>query len=446
MPFSPADSKIYAPLFSDADIAATFSDEHFVRYLLEVESALAKVQARLGIIPDEAAGKIVAGASALPVDFERLQAGTEKAGIPIVELVRQLRRQVGEEAASYVHWGATSQDILDTALVMQIRAALSVIEPALQRLIENLAQLAGRYRTSLMAGRTHSQQALPIPFGLKVAGWLAPLLRHRQRLIELKPRVLVVQFGGAAGTLASLGKSGLKVQAELASELNLGILLMPWHTQRDNLAEMAGWLSLVSGSLAKMAQDVILMAQTEVGEVRESADRSRGGSSTLPQKSNPIVSELIIAAARTNASLLAAMHQALVQEHERATHGWQVEWLNLPPMFALTSAALNKALFLSEHLVVDETRLRQNVEASNGLMLAEAITFALTPFMSRAEARQLVAESSQLALERDQHLIDVVREKTGAPVDWQALRDETAYLGSSDAFIDRVLEAAGQEV
>jgi 3-carboxy-cis,cis-muconate cycloisomerase len=297
-----------------------------------------------------------------------------------------------------------------------------------------------------MAGRTHSQQALPIPFGLKVAGWLAPLLRHRQRLIELKPRVLVVQLGGAAGTLASLGKSGLKVQAELASELNLGVLLMPWHTQRDNLAEMAGWLSLVSGSLAKMAQDVILMAQTEVGEVRESADRSRGGSSTMPQKSNPIVSELIIAAARTNASLLAAMHQALVQEHERATHGWQVEWLNLPPMFALTSAALNKAVFLSEHLVVDEARMRQNVSAANGLMLAEAITFALTPFMSRAEARQLVAESSQVTLEQGRHLIDVVRGKTDAPVDWQALRDETAYLGSSDAFIDRVLEAAGQEV
>ena len=446
MTLSLVDSKIYAPLFSDAEIATTFSDEQFVRYLLEVEAALAKVQARLGIIPGEAAEKIVAGVSDLHVDFERLQAGTEKAGVPIVDLVRQLRQQVGEEAASYVHWGATSQDILDTALVLQIRAAFGVIEPTLQRLIENLAQLAGRHRASLMAGRTHSQQALPIPFGLKVAGWLAPLLRHRQRLAEIKPRLLVVQFGGAAGTLASLGKMGLKVQEGLAAELDLGLALMPWHTQRDNVAEMAGWLSLVSGSLAKMGQDVILMAQSEVGEVRESADRSRGGSSTMPQKSNPIVSELIIAAARTNASLLAAMHQALVQEHERATHGWQVEWLNLPSMFALTSAALNKALLLSEHLVVDKARMRQNVEASNGLMLAEAIAFALTPFMSRAEARELVKESCRLAIDQDRHLIDVAREKTEAPVDWQALRDEAAYLGSSNAFIDRVLEAAGQEV
>jgi 3-carboxy-cis,cis-muconate cycloisomerase len=315
----------------------------------------------------------------------------------------------------------------------------------MQRLIKNLAQLARRYRSSLMAGRTHSQQALPIPFGLKVAGWLAPLLRHRQRLAELKPRLLVVQLGGAAGTLAALGELGRNVQAEVAADLNLGVPLMPWHSQRDSLAEVAGWLSLVSGSLAKMAQDVILLAQSEVGEVRESADPWRGGSSTMPQKSNPIASELIIAAARTNASLLAAMHQALVQEHERASHGWQVEWLNLPPMFALTSAALDKAVFLSQHLVVDEDRMRQNVAASNGLMLAEAITFALVPFMSRAEAKQLVQESCQLALEQGRHLIDIVSEKTGAPVDWQALRDEAAYFGSAGAFITRVLHEAENE-
>lgn len=420
-----------------------FSDEQLVRYMLEVEAALAKVQGELGVIPGEAAGEIVATAATLHVDFERLRDGVEKAGVPVAALVRQLREQVDEEAASYVHWGATSQDIVDTALALQIRAALGVIEPVLQQVIEKLAQLAGRYRTLLMAGRTHSQQALPIPFGLKIAGWLAPLLRHRQRLAEIKPRVLAVQFGGAAGTLASLGEAGLKVQEGLAAELDLGVPLMPWHTQRDNVAEMAGWLSLVSGSLAKMAQDVILMAQSEVGEVRESADRSRGGSSTMPQKSNPIVSELIIAAARTNAALLSAVHQAQVQEHERATHGWQVEWLNLPPMFILTAAALNKALFLSERLVVDEARMRQNVSASNGLMLAEAVTFALTPFMSRAEARELVTESCRLAIEQEQHLVDVVQEKTTAPVDWQALRDETAYFGSSEAFIDRVLGAAG---
>lgn len=439
MPFSPTDSKIYGPLFSDMAVAAIFADERFVGYLLEVEAALATVQGRLGVIPAEAAEAIAKGASALRVDFGALQAGTDEAGLPIIDLIRQLRAQVGGEAASFVHWGATTQDIMDTALVLQIRAALAVIEPTLLAVTRNLAYMADRHRHTLMAGRTHSQQALPLPFGLKVANWLAPLLRHRQRLAELKPRLLVVQLGGAAGTLASLGPAGLEVQTALAEELGLGLLLTPWHTQRDGLAEVAGWLSLISGSLAKMGQDIILLAQTEIGEMRESDDVSRGGSSTMPQKSNPIVSELIIAAARTNASLLAAMHHALIQEHERATHSWQVEWLTLPQMFGLTSTALAKARFLSENLVVNEGRMRENVAASNGLMLAEAVSFALAAHISRAEAKTLVQEAVYLALKQNRHLVDVVQEKTDVPVNWQTLRDETAYLGFSEIFINQVL-------
>jgi 3-carboxy-cis,cis-muconate cycloisomerase len=293
-----------------------------------------------------------------------------------------------------------------------------------------------------MAGRTHSQQALPIPFGLKAAGWLAPLLRHRQRLDELKPRLLVVQLGGAAGTLASMGTEGLVVQEAMAAELGLAAPLMPWHTQRDNLVELAGWLSLVSGSLAKMAQDIILLAQSEVSEVSESADRARGGSSTMPQKSNPIVSELIIAAARTNSSLLAAMHQALIQEHERATHGWQLEWLTLPQMVSLTTAALNKARFLSKNLAVDAARMRLNMAASNGLMLAEAVSFALAAHMDRARAKAVIAGAVQVVLAEGRHLVDVVREQTEVSLDWTALKDESAYLGVSAMLIDRVLAEA----
>jgi 3-carboxy-cis,cis-muconate cycloisomerase len=442
MTFSPTDSKIYAPLFSDPNIAPIFSDDQFVRYLLEVEAALTTAQGKLGVIPADVAEQIVLKAATIHVNFEQLQTGMEQAGLPIIDLVRQLREQVGGEAASYVHWGATTQDIMDTALVLQIRAALDILEKSLLSVIKNLVRLAGQHRATLMAGRTHSQQALPIPFGLKVAGWLAPLLRHRQRLIELKPRLLVVQFGGAAGTLASLGEGGIAVQEALAAELKLNTPALPWHTQRDALAELAGWLSLVSGSLAKMAQDIILLAQTEVNEVRESADLARGGSSTMPQKSNPIISEFIIAAARANASLLASMHQALVQEHERATHGWQLEWLALPQMFALTSTALNKALFLSENLVVNEARMRENVAASHGLMLAEAISFALAGYMGRVEAKKVVQEAVQVVIEDGRHLIDVVREKTNAPLNWQALKDETAYFGASDAFINRVLREA----
>jgi 3-carboxy-cis,cis-muconate cycloisomerase len=442
MAFSPTDSKIYAPLFSDPDIAAIFSDAQFVGYMLEVEAALAKVQGRLGVIPAQAAEKIAAGAAGLQVDVEQLQAGVEKAGFPVIDLIGQLRAQVGGDEASFVHWGATTQDIIDTALILQLRAALSLLEPRLLGLIKNLARLADQYRGCLMAGRTHSQQALPIPFGLKVAGWLAPLLRHKQRLAELKPRLLVVQLGGPAGTLASLDPMGVNIQEALAAELKLAAPLMPWHTQRDNLAELAGWLSLVSGSLAKMAQDIILLAQTEVAELRESADLSRGGSSAMPQKSNPIVSEIILAAARTNAALLSAMHQALVQEHERGTHGWQVEWLNLPQMVALTTTALNKALFLSEGLVVNQAQMGQNVAASNGLMLAERVTFALAQSMSRAEAKRIVQGACRVALEQNRHLVDVVKDKTNAPLDWPALKEEAAYFGSSEIFIDRVLAEA----
>lgn len=442
MTFSPTDSNIYALLFSNLALARVFSDEQFVQYLLEVEAALAAVQGRLGVIPAKAAEKIAGSLSRLHIDFEALQAGTETAGLPMIELLRQVRAQVGREAAGYVHWGATTQDMIDTTLVLQIRAALDLFEPLLAGVIKNLARLAHLHRTTLMAGRTHSQQALPIPFGLKVANWLAPLLRHKQRLAEMKPRLLVVQFGGAAGTLASLGQAGSVVQAALAAELGLGVPLLPWHTQRDTLAELAGWLSLVSGSLAKVGQDIILMAQTEVGEVRETADLSRGGSSTMPQKSNPIISELIIAAARTNAALLASMHQALIQEHERATHGWQVEWLSLPQMFALTGAALDKALFLSKNLAVNEARMRENVAASNGLMLAEAVTFALAPHLGRTEARRVVQAAVTAAIKQNQHLVDMVRARVDVTIDWQALKEEMAYFGSAATFIDRVLAEA----
>ena len=437
------DSSLFAPLFSDGEVAEQFSDAQFVRAMLEVESALATVQGQLGVIPTEAATRIVDVAGRLDVDFERLRNGVEKSGVPVIELVRQLREQVGGKAADYVHWGATSQDIFDSARVLQVRATLGNLESKLESVIRNLSRLADRYRHTLMAGRTHSQQALPITFGFKVAGWLAPLLRHRERLAELRPRVLVVQFGGAVGTLATLGRSGTQVQEALAAELGLNLPPIPWHTQRDTMAELAGWLSMLNGSLAKMAQDVILLAQSEVSELSESSDTTRGGSSTMPQKHNPILSELIITAARANASLLASMHQAQVQEHERGTHGGQMEWLVLPQMFTLTAAALNKALYLSQNLAVDEMRMRQNIAASNGLMLAEAVSYALVrASMSKASANQLVKEACQVVTQEGRHLIDVMKEKTDAPVDWNAIRQESAYLGSADTFIDRVLQAA----
>jgi 3-carboxy-cis,cis-muconate cycloisomerase len=272
-----------------------------------------------------------------------------------------------------------------------------------------------------------------------VAGWLAPLLRDQARLHELKPRLLVVQLGGAAGTLAALGDRGIDVQAALAAELDLNVLPMPWHTQRDQLAELGGWLSLVSGSLAKMAQDILLLAQNEVGEVRESDDPARGGSSAMPQKSNPITSERILAVARANFGHLATLQQALIQEHERGTHGLQLEWLSLPQMFACTSAAVKHALWLSESIQVDKTRMEANVRASNGLMLAEALAAALAQTIGRAEAEKLVSEAALIAVVENRNLIDVAQAKTNAALDWETLRNEAGYLGSAETFIDRVL-------
>ena len=429
-------------VFADEELARIFSEERYVAEMVAVEAALATVEARLGVIPAESGKVIAERAASFRPDLGLIRSRMADDGVPVIELVRQLREHVGGAAADDVHFGATTQDIMDTALVLQMRAALAAVEKTLGRVIDNLAAMARRYRETVMPGRTHSQQAVPIPFGLKAAGWLAPLLRHRARLGEIRPRVLAVQLGGAAGTLEPLGERGVEVAEALAAELGLSAPPLPWHTQRDTLAEVAGWLSLVSGSLAKMAQDVILLAQTEIGEVRETAEEGRGGSSTMPQKVNPVVSEQIVAAARLNAALLGAMHQALIQEHERATSGWQMEWRALPEMFELTASALRKAELLGAHLHVDEARMRENVLASNGLMLAEAVSFALSTAMSRKAAKALVAAACRTARAENRHLVDVVRGQTDAPLDWDALKDEAAHLGSAQAFIDRVLAEA----
>src|SRR5690606_31891840 len=388
-------SEWLSPLFEDSDVAGLLSDEQFIAHMVTFEAALAKVEGELGIIPSDAAARILDALPTFKPDIQGILRGVDQSGVPTIELVKQIREHVGGDAASYVHWGATSQDVMDTALVLQLRGILAVLEGKLVRLMDRLAQLADKHRHTLMPGRTHSQQALPITFGLKVAGWLAPLSRHRARLGELKPRLLVLQFGGAVGTLASLGDAGLQVQEALAKELELGVPILPWHTQRDNVVELASWLSLVTGSLGKIGQDIILLAQSEVDELRESGDSARGGSSTMPQKSNPVISETLIAAARTNAAHLSAMQQALIQEHERATGGWQIEWLTLPQMLMLTGAALEKGLFLSANLVVNEAKMQHNVEDSNGLMLAEALNLALAPILGRVETQKLIKTAIQ---------------------------------------------------
>jgi 3-carboxy-cis,cis-muconate cycloisomerase len=444
MSFSPLDSQLYSASFSDPRVATIFSDVHHVRTMLEVEAALALAQGKLGVIPQAAANTIDTASRTLEPNLEWLRSGIANDGFPVIELVRQLRESLSSDAANFVHFGATTQDILDTARVLQSRAALEIMIPNLEQVMAQLARLVDLHRNTLMAGRTHTQHALPITFGFKVANWLAPLLRHLERWQEIKARVLVVQFGGAVGTLAALGNHGFEVQQALARELDLNLPLMPWHTQRDGVTELANWLALVSSSLGKMAQDVLLLVQSEIGELRETADSSRGGSSTMPQKSNPVLSELILSAARMNSGLLSSVHQTMLHEHERGTHGMQLEWLSLAQMIGLTSGALTNAVQLSESLVVNEARMLENLKASNGLMLAEALSNELAKHMPKTEAKKISAQIVQEAVQSKRHLIDVARGIVQLPLVWDDLT-EANYLGSNNIFIDRVLAAAKKE-
>ncbi len=436
------DSRILGPLFAEPAIAALFDDTATVRAMALVEAALARAEAATGSIPPLAAARIAEAAGTFVADLDALGRGTEQSGVAVIDFVAQFRAHVGGDAAQWVHWGATSQDIVDTALVLQLRDAITLIADRLDRVVDALAELAEAHRGTVMAARTRYQQALPTTFGLKCAGWLLPLVRCRKRLAELRPRLLVVQFGGAAGTLAALGGDGVPVMERLAAELDLACPPLPWHTQRDGIVELGSWLSLVTGALGKLGQDAVLLAQTEVGEIDESAGGGRGGSSTMPQKANPVTGEALVAAARLNATLLGGLHQAQIQEHERGGVGWQMEWATLPTMVVTAGAGLSKAAALLERLSVSAGRMRDNLGAADGLILAEAATFALAVHMPRPEAQELVKSAVRSVMSEGGHLVDALMARTPAAVDWQRLRDPSCYLGSCDALIDRALAAA----
>jgi 3-carboxy-cis,cis-muconate cycloisomerase len=442
------DSELYGDLFSDREIVALLDDRARLRAMLEVEAALARVQGRLGVIPAAAATRIAEVAESLELDPAAPAPGTASAGVPVPALVAALRAAVGAEAGAYVHWGATSQDIMDSGLVLRLRAVLDALDGRLAGAIETLAALAQEHRGTVMAARTRSQQALPTTFGLKAASWLLPLARHRERLAQLRPRLLVVQFGGGAGTLAALGaalgaslstargEDGVAVMEALATELGLAIPPAPWHSQRDNIAELAAWFALVTGSLGKIGEDLVLLAQSEVGEA---TPKGGGGSSTLPQKANPVAAEALVTLARFNAGLLTPATEALLQAQERGGAAWALEWLTLPQMAAATGAALRLAAAALDGLVVDTARMAANLEASNGLILAEAASFALAGHMPRPEAQALVKAACAEAAESGRHLMDVLAEMSEAPLDWAGLKDPAGYLGAADALIDRIL-------
>lgn len=425
-----------AALFGDDELAAMFSDAAAVRRMLEVETALARAQAALGMIPLEAARGIEAGLAGFDVDMAKLRAGVARDGMPVPALTAQLRAALSDDAAQWLHFGSTSQDIIDTGLILQLKDALLLIEDRLEALIDTLCALARTHSRSVMLARTRSQAALPTTFGLKAACWLAPLVRHRHRLAELRARVLLVQCGGAAGTLAAMEGHGVAVMEGLARELDLACPPLPWHAQRDGLLELAGWLASLTGALGKLGQDCVLLAQSEVGELREG---EAGGSSTLPQKANPIRGESLVTLARHATGLLANLHSATIQEHERGGAGWSLEWLNLPPLVITCGAALRQAQSLLGSLEIDTDRMRENLARTNGLVLAEAASFALRRHLPREEAQRAVKAAAREVMESGRHLMDVLAERTTAPVRWDLERDPLRHVGEAEALIERVL-------
>ncbi|MGE0419651.1 MAG: adenylosuccinate lyase family protein [Acetobacteraceae bacterium] len=446
MPVNPADGPILGTLYGSDAMRAVFSEQAYFQRMLDVEAALAHVQGRLGIIPADAAAAIGQAAQYDRLDPALLAASARNVGYPVVGLVEGLTAAAGE-AGAWTHWGATTQDIMDTATVLQVRAGLDLIKAELRALVAALATQAARHRDTVMAGRTHLQQALPTTFGLKCAIWAQPFLHHLQRLEELRARVLQVEFAGAAGTLASLGEQGIAVMEALAAELDLAAPTVPWHVCRDALAEAVGFLGLVCGSLAKIATDIILLAQTEVGEVAEPYVAGRGQSSTMPQKRNPIASEYILAAARSVQAQVVVMQGAMAQDHERATGPWQGEALALPQAFVLAHGALLHARAIAEGMVVDSVRMRANLDISRGLIVSEAVMMGLAPVLGRLEAHHVVKHACDVALQERIDLADALLRdpKVAGRLDRAAIDhmiDPRNYLGSAGAFVDRFLVAA----
>jgi 3-carboxy-cis,cis-muconate cycloisomerase len=442
------DSIIFRDIFSTAEMRHVFSDAARVGYYLEIEAAMAKAQARLGIIPEDAAKEIVRQCRIENIDFVRLKQQTERIGYPILGVVQQIVGLCADGLGEWCHWGATTQDITDTAAILQIRAALDLVEQDMEAVAAALADLARRYRDTPMAGRSNLQQAVPLTFGFKMAALLAAMQRHRERLKELRPRVLVGEFGGAVGTLASLGRDGLKVQAEMMRELGLGQPAIAWHTVRDTIGEVACFLGLVTGTLGKISMDVKLLMQTEVAEVYEPFHEARGSSSTMPQKRNPISCLYIHSTAALVRQHVAALLEAAVADHERSTGPWEIEWIALPEIFLLASGALSQTRLLVQGLEVDAARMRANLDLTKGMIVSEAVMMGLGPHLGRQRAHDLVYDICRKVAATGEPLVDLLAKdpeisKHLTRRELEAMCDPAGYLGLAGEMVDRVLAIEG---
>jgi 3-carboxy-cis,cis-muconate cycloisomerase len=434
-------------MLSSAAMRAVCDDVAYLQNMLDFEAALARAEAATGVIPASAAGPIANACKAGAFDLATLAQAATRSGNLTIPLVKALTADVAKadaEAARYVHWGATSQDVIDTAAVLTLRAGIDALLTDIGRAIAGFAGLARQHRNTAVVARTWLQHALPMPFGLKLAEYAAALHRSRLRLQRLRREALVLQFGGAAGTLAALGDNGLLVAERLAQELDLPLPDAPWHTHRDRLAEAASVLAILAGTCGKIARDVQLMMQTDVAEAFEPSGEGRGGSSTMPHKRNPVAAATALAAAIMAPNLAATIFAAQVGDHERSAGPWHAEWPTLPNLLLVTSGALAAIVDIAEGLEVDAERMRVNLDATHGLIMAEAVAMALAEKIGKSEAHHLVETASKKAVAEKKDLREVLTRDTKVTAHLNADRlkklfEPMAYQGVSQALIDRLL-------
>jgi len=428
---------------------AIVDDRARLQRMLDFEAALARAEAALAVVPASAVEPIVAACRAERYDAAAIGAAAVPAGnvaIPVVDALTAEVAKTNADAARYVHWGATSQDLIDTAQVLEMRAGIDALLGDLDKTINGFTALAGKHRRTAAVGRTWLQHALPIPFGLKLAGYAAALARSRERLRRLRKEALVLQFGGAVGTLAALGEHGLAVSERLAALLDLPIPEAPWHGHGDRLAEVAAALAILTGTCGKIARDVALLMQTEVQEVSEPAGPGRGVSSTMPHKRNPTAAAMALSAATIAPNLLATLMAGLVQEHERGLGGWQAQWPTYPALLLATSGALAAVADLAQGLEINAERMRENLDLTRGLIMAEAVAMALGAKIGRQEAHAVVDEASRKAVDTKRDLQSVLSEDPRVtsrltPGELASLFELLRYQGVAQTFIDRTVGA-----
>ncbi len=437
MSVSPFDSTLFGDLFGDREIAALFSDKAMIARMIDVERALARAGARAGVVPPDAAAAIDATLADIVIPPEALASGTAGAGVPVPALVAALRGHLAGQAAGWLHWGATSQDIVDTALVLQLASAIDTFAARLDGLIAGLSVAALHHADLPMAGRTRSQIAAPITFGSRIARWAQPLMALRRELAPLRARVARVQLGGAVGTNAVLAPHGPAVTAALADEL--GLADGPcWHTDRAALIALAGWCASISGALGKMAGDLILMGRSESGEA---VAGEGGGSSTMPQKANPVAAETVVALAHLSAALVAPMHLAALHAEERDGAAWALEWLTLPQIVTATGACLRHAADLASTLAPDPDRMRAALALGGGVIMAEVASFVLAATMPRAEAQALVKQAVTAAAAGGETLADALA-RLAPGRDWPRILDPVGQAPAAAAVVCQVFGAA----